>query len=470
MSDQPIPGTARVRAALKISAALAAGAVALALVLHAPFVRSAALRYAITTVQRDYGLALDAAQLDYNLPALRVGLAGIRLSAPGSTNEPFFEADYLSVTLPLGALVGDIAFEGITVTNARVSVHRRTDGTTNLPRADGSPGDDPSALSIARLDIPRLAIDLRDEQADVALQVPAIALLLTPDEGSVSLEMPAELRVGTRATRISQLRGQAAFDGRALRLSGADLRTDEASLTLDGAFFLVTRDPRIDLHVSGTGDIARLARWGLMDEELPQGEMAFEGTVTGPMGDPQAQLEISAERLSWCGVDAADLAVRLRVSSVAVDVQEVRFAFADGTVTAAALLPFASDATGRTTASWTRVNAASAVVAMAPDADLVPSAIASGQLDLEGLLPDASTWSGSLRLQMAPGRNARGRIAVAGNLTLELRDGTWRLEGQPTLAGGGAGPYCGTWVASWRSRRAPLKVRCDWARPTCRRC
>ena len=434
MSDQPVPRAVTVRAGLKIGAALAAGAVAIALILHAPFVRSAALRYALTTVQRDYGLALDAARLDYNLAVLRVGLAGIRLSAPGSTNEPFFEADYVSVTLPLGALFGDVAFRDITVTNARVFVHRRTDGTTNLPRTEDGPGADPPALRIGRLEIQRLAIDVRDEQAASALQVPALALVLMPDEGSVSLEMPAELRVGTRTTRISQLHGQAAFDGRALWLTSTELRTDEASLTLDGAFLLITRDPRMDLHVIGTGDIARLARWGLMDEELPQGEMAFEGTVTGPMGNPQAQLEISAERLSWRGVTAADVAARVRVGAAAVDVQELRLAFADGTVTAAALLPFASGASGGVTATWTRVNAASVVVAVVPDAKLVPSAFTSGQLDVEGILADVSTWSGSLRVQMAPGGNARGLIAVAGNLTLDLRDGGWLLEGQSSLA------------------------------------
>ncbi|MBI2829439.1 MAG: translocation/assembly module TamB domain-containing protein [Acidobacteria bacterium] len=425
----------KVRRIGMVVAALAAGAVALVLLAHAPLVRNAALRYALATVPRDYGLTVDAARLDYNLAALRVGLAGIRLSAAGSTNEPFLEADYLSVTLPLGALFGDVAFKDITVTNARAFVHRRTDGTTNLPDAEDGPGDQPPALRIGRLDIPRLAIDVRDEQADIALRVPAIALLLVPDEGSVSLEAPADLRVGTRATRISQLRGQAAFDGRALRLGGTELRAAEASLTLEGSFLLVTREPRVDLNVSGTGDIARLARWGLMDEELPQGEMAFDGTVTGPLGDPLAQLEMRAERLSWRGVATTDLAARMRVGSAAAEVQELRFALAEGTATAAALLPFASDARGRATASWTRVSAASAILAVVPDTDLVPSAFASGQLDVEGILSDASTWSGSLRLQMTPGQNARGRIAMAGNLTLDLRDGTWRLAGQPRLAG-----------------------------------
>ena len=434
MSEQPVSRTAAVRVVLKIGATLIAGALALTLILHAPFVRSAALRYVLTTVQRDYGLTLDAARLDYNLATLRVGLATIRLSTPGFGSEPFFEAEYLLVTLPLGALFGDVAFKDITVTNARAFVHRRANGTTNLPRSEDGAGVEPPALRIDRLDVSRLAIELRDEQAASSLQVPALALVLTRDEGSVSLEMPAELRLGTHATRIVQLRGQAVFDGRALRLAGVELRTDEVSATLDGTFLLVTRDPRIDLRLMGTGDIARLARWGLTDEELPQGAMAFEGTVTGPMDDPQAQVELSTERVVWHGATAADLAVRMRVGATGADVQELRAAFADGTVTATGSLPFGSGATGRATVSWTGVNAASATAAVLPEAGLVPSALSSGELDIEGILADASTWSGSLRLQMVPGRNARGRIAVGGDLMLDWRDGTWRLEGRSTLA------------------------------------
>ena len=364
-----------------------------------------------------------------------MGLAAVRLSTPGFASEPFFEADYLSVTLPLGALFGDVAFKDITITNARAFVHRRTDGTTNLPRTEDGAGVEPPALRIDRLDVPRLAIELRDDQASSLLHVPALALVLTPDEGTVSLEMPAELRVGAHTTQISQLRGEAMFDGRALTLVGVELRTDEASLTLDGVFLLFTSDPRIDLRLVGTGDIASFARWGLTDEELPQGAVAFEGTVTGPMDDPRAQVELRTERASWHGVTAADLAVRLRVGATAADVEELRAVFADGTVTAAGSLPFGADATGRATVSWTGVNAALATAAILPEAGLVPSALSSGEFGVEGILADVSTWSGSLRLQMAPGRNARGRVAVGGDLTLDWRDGIWRLDGQSTLAG-----------------------------------
>ena len=337
MSEQPVSRVALT--ALKTGAVLAASALALALMLHAPFIRSAVLRYALTTVQRDYGLTLDVARLDYNLATLRLGLAAIRLSAPDSASEPFFEADYLSLTLPPGALFGDVAFKDIAVTNARASVHRRTDGTTNLPPLRGGSGVERQALRIDRLEMSRFAIDLRDEQAGSSLQVPALALALTPDEGSVSLEMPAELRVGTHVTQISRLDGQAMFDGRALRLGAVELLADDASLTLDGAFLLVTRDPRIDLRLVGTGDIARLARWGLADEELPQGAVAFEGTVTGPMDDPQAQVEASAERVSWHGVTAADLTARMRVGAAAAEVEELRAAVAGGMVIAAGSSP-----------------------------------------------------------------------------------------------------------------------------------
>ena len=81
------------------------------------------------------------------------------------------------------------------------------------------------------------------------------------------------------------------------------------------------------------------------------------------------------------------------------------------------------------------MNAASAAAVVAPDAGLLPSASLSGALDVEGVLADLATWSGSLRLQMASRGNALGRMAVAGDVALDVGDGAWRLDGQPMLAG-----------------------------------
>src|SRR5688572_24310623 len=89
------PGSRVVRATRWMAIAILA-VVVLVMLAHAPFVRAAALRYAVTTVQRNYGLVLQAERLDYNLARLRVGLAGLRVSAERTVNEPFFEADYVS--------------------------------------------------------------------------------------------------------------------------------------------------------------------------------------------------------------------------------------------------------------------------------------------------------------------------------------------------------------------------------------
>jgi outer membrane protein assembly factor BamA/autotransporter translocation and assembly factor TamB len=412
-----------------------AAALVLVLLVHAPFVRSAALRYALSTVRRDYGLAIQADRLDYNLATLRVGLAGLRMSAEGSSNEPFFEAEYVSLRLPARILAGNVAFKDISITNGRLFVHRRADGSSNLPESDSGPGNDPPALRIARLDVPRLAIEVRDEQADFALQAPAIAFVLTSDAGSIVLAQPADLRLGARTTRISRLNGQASFDGRALHLVDTDVRTDDASMTLDGTLLLIARESRLDLTATGSADLARLARWGIDEGELPQGEVVFRATAVGAMGDPAATVDVESEEVSWRGAAATDLSARARITSERADVEALSFGFSNGTVTGTAAIPFETGAGASVNATWTDIDAALAARAAAPDAEVLPSAVAAGQAGLQGVLADRSTWSGTMRLQLAPGRNARGRVAVGGNLVLNLRDGRWRLEGQPRIGG-----------------------------------
>ncbi len=412
-----------------------AGAVVLVLLAHAPFVRNAALRYALGVVQRNYGLSLQADRLDYNLATLRVGLAGVRVSAEGSADEPFFEAEYVSVGLPAGILAGNVAFRDISVTNGRVFVHRRADGSSNLPRSEDSPGGDPPALRIDRIDVPRLAIEVRDEQADLALQAPAIGFVLTPDEGSIALAQPAEVRFGARTTRIAQLNGGAAFDGRALHLVDTNIRTDDASVTVNGTALLIARESRVDLTVNGSADAARLARWGIDEGELPQGEIIFQATAVGLMADPEMAVNVESEQVSWRGIELMDLSARARVNSDRADLETLAFGFANGTVTAAAAVPFETGASASLTGTWTGIDAALAARAAAPEAELLPSAVASGRFNLQGVLSDMSTWLGAARLDLSPGRNARGRISVGGNLLLDLRDGRWRLEGRPRLAG-----------------------------------
>ena len=422
------------RRAAIVVLALVTGVAALVLVLHTPFVRGRVLRYALATVQEQYGIRVEAARLDYNLAALRVGLAGIRISSLTSPGEPFFRAEYLSATLTRGALLGDVAFENVTVTNGGVQVVRRRDGTTNLPDLSDSANQDPPPLRIALIDIPRLRIDVRDEQGDMTLAVPAVAIRLARNQGRIALGGVADVRAGDRRTRISQLDAEATFDGRALHLTNGQLRSDEGSLRLAGTVVLIAREAAVDLMVAGTGDVATLARWAMDGGDLPAGTLAFEGQVKGPMAGPESDVRLTSGRLAWQDVVLIDVVARAHVTSTAARFDELAFGVEGGRVMGTATVPF-DETNARVDASWTGVDGARLVRMMAPTAALVPATTISGQVAASGPIANVDAWSADVRARFAPGRNTRNRLSAGGSAHLVLNNGTWRLDGEQRLGG-----------------------------------
>src|SRR5262245_33965899 len=186
---------------------LAAAAVALVvvfvLVVHTPPFRRLVLRYVIAEVQRRYAMRVDASRLDYNLAALTLGLADVRLAADRTPSTPFFEAGYVQVALPSGALLGTIAFDDIAVTNGRIHIVRDRDGRMNIPESGQTPSGETAAIDIRRLSAPRLLVDFADAPNDVAVTIPAVTLGIGRDQGRVALNAPATIRVAHQATRLA---------------------------------------------------------------------------------------------------------------------------------------------------------------------------------------------------------------------------------------------------------------------------
>src|SRR5678815_1474151 len=141
-----------------LAAAAVVLVVAFVLVVHTPPFRRLVLRYVIGEVQRRYALRIDASRLDYNLAALTLGLADVRLAAERTPSAPFFEADYVRVALPSRALTGAIAFDDITVTSGRIHLLRDPDGRMNIPESGETPSGEPAALDIRRFSAPRLLL------------------------------------------------------------------------------------------------------------------------------------------------------------------------------------------------------------------------------------------------------------------------------------------------------------------------
>ena len=432
----------RVARLVKVAATLAAAVVLLALALHTPFGRARVLQYAQAEVRSRFSIRLEAARLDYSLATLRIGLADLRLStisspaAPdGPEVRPFFETDYLSVALSHQALLGDLSFDSLALTNGRVRILRQGDGTTNLPRTSGAAGGGPQPLRLAQLDVPRVSVEIRDEVSDFSLVMPAMAIRLTPADGRIALGAPAEFRMGNRTVRIGQLEGDAAFDGRALRLADMQVRADGASIGVDGTLVLFARESAVDLRLQGNADVERVALWGMSGGEVPSGTLVLDAQLTGPFGNLQTALQFRSDRLAWRSLAATALSGRARITATAAEMEQLEFGFVGGRVAASAVVPFEPAGRGRMTASWIDVEAADVVRAAAPESVLFPGGTLSGQLDLEGPLSEPDLWSADGAVRVMPRPNERGRLSIAGAARGQLRDGAWQLDGKHILGG-----------------------------------
>ncbi|OFW39126.1 MAG: hypothetical protein A3F70_11305 [Acidobacteria bacterium RIFCSPLOWO2_12_FULL_67_14] len=420
---------------MRVLAALLGVAAGFALLLHAPPVRRTVLRRVLPVIEEQYGLIVAAGRLDYNLATLRLGVAGLSVAAVDSPYDPFLTADYVAVTLPWRALLGEIAFDDVTADRMHIVARKRSDGTTNLPRTTEERVGEPPPLRIARLAVPQLAVELRDEQAIRHLWMPSVDLLLTRNEGHIALRQPAELNTETQFTAIFRLEGGASFDGRTLGLEAVNIEAPEGGLKLDGSVTIVAQEPSVNIRARGRTDLTRLTRWVVANGELPRGDVDFDATVSGALDSLGAQMRLSSDAIGWQGASMTDVAADVGISTAAVEVSDLRLAFAGGRVTAGGVLPLDDDGAGQGRASWTGVDAAAAVLMMAPDAAMAPAAATSGELNARGFGSDVESWSATLRATLRPGRNARGRLALSGDGTLELTNGRWRYVGRHVAGG-----------------------------------
>jgi outer membrane protein assembly factor BamA/autotransporter translocation and assembly factor TamB len=313
---------------------------AAAFLVHAPFVRARVLRYAVTTLENQYSIRVEASRLDYNLVSLRAGLADVRVSAVGK-QPPFFEADYVAVAVPRRTLLGEVILDEVSVSNGVVRIVRQASGEANLPESTAAAAGEPEPLNIGRINLSPLRLDIRDEGSEFALDVPASELQLSADNGRIAFTSPATVRVGDRGTRISKLEGGARFDGRTLTLSAVQVDAEEGRVQLDGPVTVIASEPSIDLRAKGTADIARLARWGMAEAEAPRGQVMFAAHVAGPMSGPAADFDVTSPRIAWQDRTLSTVTATGRVTSELLSIKHAALEIEGGSVDGSAEVPFA---------------------------------------------------------------------------------------------------------------------------------
>jgi outer membrane protein assembly factor BamA/autotransporter translocation and assembly factor TamB len=398
--------------------------------LHTPPVRSYALALAVRAAL-SRGVQIDADRLDYNLLTRHARLVNVKVSAVGEPR-PFFTADSVDADASYRVFFGEVAIDRVTITNGAVSILRRADGTTNLPKSTGGGGGDPAPLPIARIDAPRLAVEYRDESANITVRAPAIAVDLSA-RGRLALDAPLDLTIGSTSTRIESLQSDASFDGRDLRLSMLQFGMPELRGEIDGTLALIREHPSIDVRVSGDSELRSAAKWWGQPDDALRGRVHVDGRVTGAMSEPVATLQLTSDSISWRELNTVNVAARVQLDADNLEVEESSATIAGGPLAATGGLGF-DDKRARVEASWRDVDAARLLAAIA-GVNVSPSGLAAGEAKASGSIESIQDWDVEARVALSGGGRGRGRIPAPGESRFRLASGQWRLDGRHRVGG-----------------------------------
>ena len=416
---------------VQVVAACIVAVILLALVVHLPPVRRAALRRVIGVLADRFDIALRAERLDYNLLALRASLVNVTAARSGTGRLPFFTAERAAVEVPLSTLFGRIAIEQLAIDNARIAIVRQADGSTNLPQPAGGSSGEPDALPIARLRVPRLGLSVVDEVNALRLELPALAIDVGPADGSVRSNTAGRLETGGTAIPITALGGGVAFDGRTLRLTRMAIATSEGTVEGDGTLALLAGEPRVDLRLSARTDLASVRRLVPAIGDLA-GTVTADGTLNGPLAEPTAAMRLHSDELTWrtLALSPADAAIEYERDSLRIT--QLDASTSGGRITGSGQAEFATRR-ANLQLSWSGID----LEALARGAALGaprPSARATGSATLGVSGDDLRDWSLDAQTRLAAGPEGRGRLAIGGGASMRVAGGRWSVDADGVVA------------------------------------
>lgn len=393
-------------------------------VLHVALVQERVKAVAISWLEARTDLRIRVASLRYNLFRLTATAEGVSVSARHAPNEPFFEAASVEVTIAMTAFRGQLALDRIEIVGGRFAMRRTVMGS-NLPVAASSSNLEPGALRLGRVRA-ALALDVRDEVAGVVIAIPQLTIDTAPQGGSLAASV-GQIQLLGRTVRLSGLTGGLQFDGRTVGLSNLDVRTDVADFRLSGMVPVMTSVPSLDLTFEGRAPAARLV--GLVTAStVVDGEVAFSGSVTGPMASPVATARVTGPRLVRGLLTVRDVDIAVRVDAEAVELERATLGLAGGRVTAAGRLAFEGTQV-RGDARWAGVELGD-LLAAAFDrpSTLMPAGTMSGSVSTRGEGLDVARWRTRATTRVAKGDSRRHRLAVPGQAELIVADRRWQFE------------------------------------------
>src|SRR4029453_15733202 len=263
-------------------------------VLHLPPVRARVLDRVRAYALQEFGIALQASSLGYNLLTRSIELRDLSLTAT-SASQPFLQADRAVVVLDPAIYLGRVTVSRIAITRPRLTLVRDADGVNLPPSRQGAPQSTP--LQFGVVSVTGLSVTLDDRPARRSFTVGPFDLSMdTRDSnGQPGAFGPGPFTIRTGETDVSgTIAGRLAFDGTRVGIEDLIADTKPGRLVINGWADVIGERPAISAKASVTVDLAEAASLARVDARGLAGRLDGVVDVSGALTAPALALTMTS--------------------------------------------------------------------------------------------------------------------------------------------------------------------------------
>ncbi len=450
-------------------------AAALWLFLESPFAKSRARVLVSARLTELLGRPIRVEEVDFGWLPLDVELRGVVIPGPTAQSPPFAVLPRVRV---LGAWRGlsdgKVNLEQIEIERPRFELYLGPNGETNLPEiADTGGGSSAVDVHIGRILITDGTFVLDERTLPLALEAHAIhgrllgqgplgadsPLLARLTAQDVTTTLPAAKPYGlTAAIRAAITPGRVAIEN--VRLAAPEIRAD---LSGDVTWKGIEWDVALD--IAAEGEAALFNRLGYLGDPI-EGPFTFAGRFLADRTKNPAYSEKGAKEQkkgvpptsavprtiissSWSGDLAAprvrfldrdwtEIAAGLRGDPRRVDVAVNRLRYAEGVAQGTVVVDLASPPPGvidngaypvAVDLEVREIDVRRFLADLGPELELAVASRAAGKITYRATADDLIAGQGEFALTLAPNPNARGGLAIGGDLPIIYDRGIFTSRG-----------------------------------------
>jgi len=409
--------------------------------LHLPSIRGRVLDRARGYAEREFGLALGASRLSYNLFTRSIELRDLSVAST-SAAQPFLQADRALLVFGPGTFLGKPTVDRVSLSRPRLTLVRETDGTVNLPSSrEGTERQSP--LQLGTVSVTALSVRLDDRIAQRSFTMGPLDLSV--DTTSASNRSGAfgpggfTVRAGQIET-AGTIAGRLAFDGTRVRIEELTAQTREGRLVVAGWADVTGDRPAMSLRVEATIDLPRAARLARVDTPGLAGHLDGTIDVAGALAEPAIALVVASRDASYAPIGPVRLSGRSSFSGSRAVIDTLDVHSAAGSLHAQGVIeledaPPRARAPSRVALRWSDLRIDDLVQAFGSSPRIRSGALASGAatVDFDVRAIEARAWSGlrvAATTTLHPGANASSPelLALSGTVDLHADGGRWSLR------------------------------------------